>query len=152
MTTFKRILFFLIIGISLIQFIPIDRDNKPVKKSENFVDVFQSPPKVRELLRNACYDCHSNETVYPYYAFIAPFSWSVKNHVNNGREYLNFSQWSTFNSDLKKGMLVNSVQELQEKSMPMPAYISYHPKANLTNTQRTLLINYFDSIIKSKKY
>ena len=152
MKAFKTIVFWFLIAISVIQFIPVDRDNLPVKKSENFVDVLHSPPKVQELLKNACYDCHSNETIYPKYAFVAPFSWSVKHHVNEGREHLNFSKWTTFNSDLKKDMLVNSITELQEKSMPMTAYIPYHPKANLTDAQRKILIDYFDGLIKSKQY
>ena len=152
MKIFKSIIFWFVIGLSLIQFIPIGRDNKPVKKSENFVDVFHTPQKVRELLKNACYDCHSNETIYPYYAFIAPFSWSVKHHINEGRKHLNFSEWTTFNLDLKKGMLVNSVNEIQQKSMPMTAYIPYHPKANLTDAQRQILITYLEEIIKAKQY
>lgn len=152
MKVFKTIIFWFLIVISVIQFIPVDRENKPVKKSENFVDVLNSPPKVQLLLKNACYDCHSNETVYPYYAFIAPFSWSIKHHINEGREHLNFSEWTTFNADLKKNMLVNSIGEIQQKTMPMTAYIPYHPKANLTDAQRTVLINYFTEVIKSKKY
>lgn len=152
MKTFGKIIFWFLIFISLIQFIPVDRENKPVKKSENFVDVFHTPPKVLQLLKNACYDCHSNETVYPYYAFIAPISWGIKHHINEGRERLNFSVWTTFNADLKKNMLVNSADVLQNKLMPMPGYIAYHPKANLTNAQRTVLINYFNKILESKKY
>jgi hypothetical protein len=152
MKIFQKIVFWFVIGISLIQFVPIDRNNKPVKKSENFVNVFHTPQNVQEILKNACYDCHSNETVYPYYAFLAPFSWSVKHHINEGRKHLNFSEWATFNSDLRKDMLVHAVDEIQQKSMPMTAYIPYHPKANLTNVQREVLINYFELIIKSQKY
>lgn len=152
MKVFTTIVFWFLIVISVIQFIPVDRENKPVKKSENFVDVLRTPPKVQQLLKNACYDCHSNETVYPYYAFIAPFSWSVKHHVNEGREHLNFSEWATFNADLKKNMLVNSIDEIQQQAMPMTAYVPYHPKANLTNAQRTVLVNYFDSLIRSGNY
>ncbi|WP_417428677.1 heme-binding domain-containing protein [Halpernia sp.] len=152
MKTFKTIVFWFLIGISLIQFIPIDRENKPVKKSENFVEVLNSPPKVQNLLKNACYDCHSNETKYPNYAFIAPLSWAVKNHVNDGREHLNFSEWATFNSDLKKNMLENSISDLEQYKMPMSAYIAYHPKANITKADRQILINYFEALLKSKEY
>ncbi|MGS0748399.1 heme-binding domain-containing protein [Halpernia sp. GG3] len=152
MQVFKTVIFWFVIAVSLIQFIPVDRENKPVKKSENFTAVFNATNQVKEILKNACYDCHSNETVYPYYAFIAPFSWSIKHHINEGREHLNFSEWTTFNSDLKKNMLENSVNELQDKSMPMAAYIPYHPKSNLTDAQRKVLINYFQDIIKSQKY
>lgn len=152
MKTFKTILYWFLIAIAVIQFIPIDRTNKPVKKSENFVDVVNTPPKIRELLRNACYDCHSNETVYPDYAFVAPISWSIKHHINDGREHLNFSEWATFNSDLKENMLANAMDAVEDKTMPMTAYIPYHPKANLNNAQRKVLMSYFEGVLKSKKY
>lgn len=152
MKNFKKIVFWSLVGFAIIQFIPVDKTNKPVNTSHNFVDVKKTPPKITELLKNACYDCHSNETVYPKYAYIAPFSWSVKSHVNEGREHLNFSVWETYNNDLKKSMLTKSVQTVENKTMPMPAYIIYHKEANLSEAERTLLTKYFEEIIKSENY
>ena len=68
MKTFKNIVYWSLIVIALIQFIPVDRTNKPVDQKVNFVSVFNTPPNVKSILKNACYDCHSNETVYPDYA------------------------------------------------------------------------------------
>lgn len=138
--------------IALIQFIPVDRVNKPVDKKVNFVHVFQTPGNVKEILQKACYDCHSNETTYPDYAYFAPISWSIKNHINEGREHLNFSEWGTFNKDLKKSMLENAAHSIKDYSMPFPAYLSQHPKANLTKAERVLLVNYFEDLLKSGKY
>lgn len=149
---FKKILYWFLIVIALIQFIPVDRTNKPVDKKVNFVNVFSTPENVQEILKKACYDCHSNETVYPDYAFVAPISWSIKHHINEGREHLNFSEWGTFNKDLKKNMLENTVHSLKDYSMPFPGYIAQHPKANLTKAERVLLVNYFEEILKSKDY
>lgn len=139
-------------AFALIQFFPIDRTNQPVDTKVNFVDARKSPEKIRTLLKNACYDCHSNETVYPKYAFIAPVSWSVKSHVNEGREHLNFSVWGTYNKDLKENMLTKSVQTIQNKTMPMPGYIVYHKEANLSEAERALLIQYFEEMLKTKTY
>jgi hypothetical protein len=86
MKTAKKIIFWTLVAFALIQFFPIDRTNKPVDSAANFVDARKTPEKIRTLLKNACYDCHSNETVYPKYAFIAPVSWSVKSLVNEGRD------------------------------------------------------------------
>lgn len=152
MKTFKKIVLWSLVAFAMIQFIPTDKTNKPIDRSLNFIEVQKTPPKVVTLLKNACYDCHSNETVYPKYAYIAPFSWSVKDHINEGREHLNFSVWNSYNNDLKKNMLEHSVQTLQNKSMPMPAYIIYHEKANLSEAERTVLINYFEELLKSKTY
>jgi len=152
MKTAKTILFWTLVAFALIQFFPIDRTNKPVDAAVNFVDARKSPEKIRTLLKNACYDCHSNETVYPKYAFIAPVSWSVKSHVNEGREHLNFSVWGTYNKDLKENMLTKSVQTIRNRTMPMPGYIVYHQEANLSEAERALLTQYFEEMLKTKTY
>lgn len=152
MKTFKKIFFWTLLGFALIQFISTDKVNPPVDHKVNFVDVKKTPAKIQGLLKGACYDCHSNETVYPKYAYIAPISWSVKSHINEGREHLNFSIWDTYNKDLKQSMLSKSIQTIQNKTMPMPGYIVYHKEANLSDAERALLIQYFDQILKSKTY
>ena len=152
MKIFSKILYWFLIVIALIQFIPVDRVNKPVDKKVDFVHVFQTPRNVTEILQKACYDCHSNETVYPDYAYVAPISWSIKNHINEGRKHLNFSEWGTFNKDLKKSMLENSARSIKDYSMPFPGYIAQHPRANLTKAERVLLVNYFEDLVKSGNY
>ncbi|PRB02801.1 cytochrome C [Chryseobacterium sp. MYb7] len=148
----KKIIFWILVSFALIQFFPIDRTNIPVDSAKNFVDARKTPEKIATLIKNACYDCHSNETVYPKYAFIAPISWSVKSHVNEGREHLNFSTWETYNKDLKENMLTKAVQTIQNKTMPMPGYIVYHRDANLSDAERALLIQYFEEMLKTKTY
>ena len=152
MKTFKNILYWFLIAIALIQFIPVNRVNKPVDQKVNFVNVLATPGNVQAILKKACYDCHSNETIYPDYAYVAPISWSIKNHITKGREHLNFSEWGTFNKDLKKNMLENSAKSIRDYSMPLGAYINKHPKANLTKAERVLLSDYFDGILKSGNY
>ncbi|RLJ34505.1 heme-binding protein [Chryseobacterium sp. 7] len=152
MKTAKKIIFWILVGFALIQFFPIDRTNQPVDAAKNFVSAKKTPEKIANLLKNACYDCHSNETVYPKYAYIAPVSWSVKSHINEGREHINFSIWETYNKDLKQNMLSKSIQTIQSKAMPMPGYIVYHKEANLSEAERALLIQYFEEMLKTKTY
>ncbi|WP_262149700.1 heme-binding domain-containing protein [Chryseobacterium foetidum] len=152
MKTAKKVFFWILVGFALIQFIPIDKVNKPVDQKLNFVTVQNTPAEVAVLIKNACYDCHSDETVYPKYAQIAPVSWSIKSHVNDGRRHLNFSVWKSYNSDLKKSMLQKSVQTIQNKTMPLPGYSVYHDEANLTPAQQTILKNYFESVLKAGKF
>lgn len=152
MKTFSTIVYWFLIVIAVIQFIPVDHLNKPVQQKDNFVHLLGTPGNVRVLLKNACYDCHTNETVYPDYAFVAPISWSIKNHVNEGREHLNFSEWGTLNQDLKKSMLQNAARSMKDYSMPLPAYITQHPKANLTKAERTVLSNYFEAVLKEGNF
>ncbi|MGK6343132.1 heme-binding domain-containing protein [Chryseobacterium sp. DT-3] len=152
MDTIKKVLFWTLVVFALMQFISIDKVNKPVNTAVNFVDTKKTPEKIRDLIKGACYDCHSNETVYPKYAYVAPISWSVKSHVNEGREHLNFSVWGTYNKELKESMLDKSIQTIQSKAMPMPGYIVYHKEANLTEAERILLVQYFENMLKSKSY
>lgn len=152
MKTAKKIIVWTLVTFALIQLIPIDRVNKPVDSKVNFVQMKQTPEKISTLLKHACYDCHSDETVYPKYAYVAPISWSVKSHVNDGRQHLNFSVWGTYNKELKENMLDRSVEALKHKTMPLPGYIVYHDKAKLTEAERTLLSQYFEEMLKSKAY
>ncbi|WP_080777061.1 heme-binding domain-containing protein [Chryseobacterium phocaeense] len=152
MKTVKKVVFWTLVAFALIQFIPVDRVNKPVDKAVNFIDVKKTPEKISGLIKGACYDCHSNETVYPQYAYFAPISWSVKSHINEGREHLNFSVWGTYNKELKENMLKKSIQTIQSKTMPMPGYIVYHKDANLSEAERTLLVHYFEEMLKSGTY
>lgn len=152
MKTFKKILFWTLVGFALIQFVPTDKVNKPVNHKVNFVDAKKTPEKIAGMIKSACYDCHSDETVYPKYAYIAPISWSVKSHINEGREHLNFSVWETYNKDLKENTLNKAIQTIQNKTMPMPGYIVYHKEANLSEAERKLLTQYFEEMLKSKTY
>lgn len=129
-----------------IQLIPVDRENKPVNAKNNFVDIYNTPENIRAIIKNACYDCHSNETIYPKYAYIAPISWAVKDHINEGREYLNFSEWGMYNKDIRQNAVTKTVETLENRTMPLPSYINYHPEANLTSQQIDDLKQYFLSI------
>ena len=142
----KKIIFWIAIIFLAIQFIPINRENKPVNSKNNFVDIYKTPEHIKVILKNACYDCHSNETLYPNYAYIAPISWTIKDHINVGRQYLNFSEWGSYNKEIKQNAIEKTIFTVKNLQMPIPSYISYHPKANLTTKQRTDLENYFSSL------
>lgn len=133
-----------------IQLIPIDRTNPPVVEKNNFVSIYKTPANIQALLKASCYDCHSNETKYPNYSYVAPISWMIKDHINEGREYLNFSEWGTYNKDLKQGAIEKSIDAIKNYQMPLSSYVSKHPAANLTTKQRKELEDYFSSIKFSK--
>ncbi|MBS1573126.1 MAG: heme-binding domain-containing protein [Bacteroidetes bacterium] len=147
-----KIIGIILLVLGLIQLIPVDRNNPPVKGNEDFVKIFNTPSTVQEILKSACYDCHSNETIYPDYAYIAPISWAIKDHINEGREHLNFSVWATYNKDLKKNMLENAIADLEQNRMPMAGYMVYHPNSRLSDAQKKLVIRYLSDILKSEKY
>ncbi len=148
MKSFGKILLWSVVVFVLIQFIPVDRTNPPIQSSLNFVNVEKTPQKISEILKNSCYDCHSFETKYPKYAYVAPISWSVKHHINEGREHVNFSIWTTYNRDLKKNIMEKAILTIEDGKMPMPGYITQHPEAKLSAAERKILMNYFEEELK----
>ena len=151
MRRFLLIILAIFAVFALIQLIPIDRIKPPVDQNENFVHVMNTPQKIEGLIRNACYECHSNETNYPKYAYVAPVSWSVKHHITEGREHGNFSIWGTYGREAQETFLKRSAQTIQDRSMPLPGYMAQHPTANLTDAERKLLTNYFEELLLQLK-
>jgi cytochrome c551/c552 len=123
------------LGVALIaaQAIRIDRTNPPVTS-----DV-AAPPAVAALLRRACYDCHSNETVWPWYSTVAPFSWLLARDVKKGRREVNFSTWAAYDAKKKSKKLKESAEEIGEGEMPPWYYVRVHPEARMSPAERELL-------------
>lgn len=127
---FKKILYVLGAMVVLIQLIPVDRSNPPVKNEP----VWDSP-QTKMLVKNACYDCHSNESEYPWYSYVAPVSWLVSNHILEGREHLNFSEWT---NDVDADEMI---EEIKSGEMPLWDYKLMHSHADLTTAQTDSLIS-----------
>ena len=149
MKKFLKIILLIVAGLFLIQLIPIDRTQKPIDKKLQFETVEKTPPKIANLMRNSCYDCHSLETKFPDYASIAPISWVISGHIKEARKQVNFSNWGSYNPDLQRSILQNAVDALEDRSMPKQSYVAYHPEANISTAERTLLKNYFQKVLDS---
>ncbi len=119
----------------------------PAVKKDNPGDLIKSanvPQDVAVLLKNACYDCHSNETVYPWYSYVAPVSWLVIRDVNEGREELNFSEWEQMKITKKAKALEEIADEVSDGSMPMFIYPIMHKNAKLSGDDRKLIVDWAD--------
>jgi hypothetical protein len=138
----KKILLFVVIGglalFGLIQLIPINHDNPPTTQEPNW-----SSPEARALIKNGCFQCHSNETDWPWYSYVAPASWLVKFDVVRGRGEFNFSEW-----DKNPGELNEMVKEVQRGSMPPLQYTLFHPESKLNNQQKQALVDALTTSIK----
>lgn len=117
----------------LAQFVPVDRSNPPV------VEEIDAPVEVRAVLERACYDCHSNETVWPAYSYVAPVSWLVARDVHEGREHLNYSEWNRYSAEERLELAEETWEEIVEGEMPMGPYVVLHPEAKLSAEDRSLL-------------
>lgn len=137
----KKILIALLGVLLLIQFIP----RKHAHTEVNPVEAFSPEQSVGELalLRAACYDCHSNETDYPWYAYIQPVAWWIDGHVDHGREELNFSVWHTYTMKRQVHKLEECVELLENGEMPLKSFTYLHPEARLSDDERSKLIGWF---------
>jgi len=139
----KKILIALVVLFVLIQFFRIDKTN-PVSAIENdFIEIYQPPVEIAIMLKTSCYDCHSNESKYPWYTNIAPVSWLVKHHINEGREYFNFSEWTSLTVKKQNHILEECAEEVEEGEMPLPSYLIMHSESKLTQDQIETLEHYF---------
>jgi hypothetical protein len=123
-------LLLLLVAFVAIQFVPVDRSNPPVVREVNW-----DSQETRDLAKRACYDCHSNETTWPWYSRIAPVSFRVADHVEEGREHLNFSNWLQANEDLEE-----NIEVIEEGEMPLKDYLLLHPEARLSDQEKQELI------------
>lgn len=131
----KKTLLYIVIGglvlFAMIQLIPIDRANQPTT-----VEPKWSTPEARALVKEHCFQCHSNETEWPWYSYVAPASWLIKWDVVNGRDKFNFSVW-----DKHPGELDEMIGEIQEGGMPPLQYTLFHPNSKLDAQQKQTLID-----------
>lgn len=102
------------------------------------------PENVKQILNNACLDCHSNNTNYPWYNKIAPVSWMLSKHVTDGKKELNFSEWGELDTYGKIVALEDMRQEVEQKTMPIKGYVAMHKEAKLTEEQVAALFTWID--------
>lgn len=138
----KIFLIFLLAAFVVIQFIPSGRPANQPEIGQDIFEINEIPAQVGTLLKDACYDCHSQAVKYPWYAYVAPVSWLVAKDVNNGREHLDFGKWGTLSKRKQIKTLGEIAEEVEDKNMPMPIYINMHPEADLSDEQRELIVNW----------
>ena len=144
----KKILIGLAVLIVVIQFFRIDKTNPITPIEKGFIEINQPPTEITAILKTSCYDCHSNQVSYPWYTNIAPISWFIKDHINEAREELNFSEWADYSLKRKDHKLEECAEEVEEGEMPLDSYFIMHSEAELTHEQRETLENYFKSLRK----
>jgi len=144
--TLKRVILGLVFLFVLIQLFRIDKTNPEFDPSQDFIAVTNPPQEIATMLKAACYDCHSNETKYPWYSNVAPVSWWVKDHINEGRKELNFSLWGTFTEKRINHKLEEGYEKVGEGEMPLKSYLIIHDEARLTDGQRKQLADWLNSL------
>lgn len=136
----------------VLQFIKPAGKNLPVIAGHDFLTGGNPPPaEIARLLRAACYDCHSHETRWPWYGRIAPVSWWLADHIQDGRDHFNFSDWPHDNPTKARKRISNLADEIAAGTMPLKSYTWMHPDARLTTAQKKLLTDWADTEIERLK-
>lgn len=130
----KSLVLFGIFGLLiLIQFVPVTKDNPPVTGE------FDEDPALLQVFKQSCYDCHSNYTVWPWYASVAPVSWIVADHVHEARGKLNFSTWKERSSKNRAHLREEIWGEVEKGAMPLTGYLMIHSDAALSDDAKALI-------------
>jgi Haem-binding domain len=138
------------IGFVAIQFIRPEKINPEIEQKNTLNASTNVPENVRLIFKRSCNDCHSHETVFPFYSNIAPISWKVVEHINDGRKHLNFSIWNTYEANKKKRKLEEICEEMQSGEMPMSEYTLIHRDAILSAEDIKIVCDW--TIIEVEKF
>jgi hypothetical protein len=141
----KKILLAIIVVFVLIQFIRPEKNNSKVYTND-ISTVMEVPAEVQEILKTSCNDCHSNLTVYPWYSEIAPVSWYLASHVNDGKKHLNFSEWTSYNKNQQSHIKKDLEEVMETNEMPLKSYLIIHNEAKLSDEQHKTLSDWIQTI------
>ena len=145
----KKILLGLLAIFVISQFFPA---NLPEVITDNPADLLSNndvPKEIEQMLRTTCYDCHSNETVYPWYSYVSPVKFLISKDTRDARKHLNFSEWESYSMEDKLEALDEISEEVGEGEMPMKIYPITHPDAKLSDVDREVLISWAEDFADS---
>ena len=125
-----------IVLLAVIQFFKT-KENKSVQTSENAITQhYDVPENIQNILKISCYDCHSNNTNYPWYNKIQPVNWWLADHVNEGKRKLNFDEFNTYSTKKKLHKLDEVIETIRENEMPLKSYTLIHGDAQLSDSDQ----------------
>lgn len=139
----------MVIVFVAIQFIQPAHNKSGQVLATDFTKVYTVPVNLQTILKNACYDCHSNNTSYPWYSNIQPMAWMMARHINNGKQKLNFSEFANCSSRKQTSKLKEIANQIKDNEMPISSYKMIHTKANLTEEEKVLIMDWMNKTADS---
>jgi len=112
----------------------------------DFMKVYDVPTEVSVILKTSCYDCHSNNTEYPWYDKVQPVAWFLESHIEEGKSELNFSEWKNYSNRRKKSKLKSIGSQIRKDKMPLSSYTFIHGDAKLSESKKELIIKWIDKL------
>lgn len=133
----------------MIQFFTVTLNESDIVPQSDFMIVNQVPATIKNRLQVSCYDCHSNNTDYPWYSKIQPAAWFLEDHIKEGKDELNFNEWDTYSSRRKNSKLRSIIKQIESGEMPLESYTLIHGGARLDSTAVKEIIGYMESLQKN---
>ena len=150
----KKILIILLIVLVIIQFFHPKKNIATAAPANPVAAVYKVPEEVQKILAASCNDCHTNNTIYPWYSKIQPVDWWLANHVNEGKQELNFDEFASYSARRQYKKMEEVVKEVKEEGMPLDSYTWAHKNAVLSADQKQALITWAEGIrtVMQEKY
>ncbi len=133
-------------ALIVIQFFPITLNESDTVPQSDFMVVNQVPATIKNRLQVSCYDCHSNNTDYPWYSKIQPAAWYLEDHIQEGKDELNFNEWAEYSDRRKNSKLRSIISQIEEDKMPLDSYTLIHKDAILSDEDKRVIIDYMTAL------
>lgn len=146
MDKLKKIAVVLAIVLIGIQLIPTAKNKTKNNPKTDFLVNFKASEEVTAIFKTSCYDCHSNNTYYPWYSKIQPIRFMMDNHIKNGKKDLNFNEFNTYSKRRQKSKLKSIIGQLEDGEMPLKSYSLLHKEAKLSTGEKKTIIDWIEKI------
>lgn len=141
-TAFIGLIIFLLMQL----YQPARNENYEPVSAANFTSVYTVPENIKTVLSTSCYDCHSNNTNYPWYSSVQPARFFMESHIKEGKENLNFDEFGSYSKRKQRSKLESMVEQIEENKMPLKSYILMHKKAKLTARQKKEVMDWISKV------
>lgn len=152
MKRLKKIAVGLLIVLVGLQFVRPQKNESATAAANDIKTKFDVSPQIENILKTSCYDCHSNKTVYPWYTNIQPIGLWMQDHVNEGKDELNFSEFAAYSAKRADHKMKEVIEVLQEDEMPLSSYTLIHGNAKLSDDQKLAVIDWAKAVRAQIKY
>ena len=142
----KIIAWLALVALVVIQFFPIILNESDYVPQSDFMVENQVPATIKNRLQVSCYDCHSNNTDYPWYSKIQPAAWFLEDHIQEGKDELNFNEWAEYSDRRKNSKLRSIISQIEEDEMPLDSYTLIHKDAILSDEDKRVIIDYMTAL------
>ncbi len=147
----KRTFQILLLAFIIIQFIRPAKNRADGISNNDISKIYTVPAEVESILKTSCYDCHSNNTVYPWYAEVQPVTWWLNNHIVDGKKHLNFSEFSGYSLRKQYHKLEETDEMVTKGVMPLDSYLWIHNNAKLNDAQKSIVVNWVKTVMDTMK-